>query len=113
MKLKKYIKKLIKLINFEREAEIELMVGEIKKMSGKKREELGRAINKVKGKYIGKELGMGIVQFGRSDIIDTEISIGDMVLVSTGNPLRSDLKGTVTEKGARFIKVAFDGRVRK
>ena len=113
MKLKKYIKKLIKLINFEREAEIELMVGEIKKMSGKKREELGRAINKVKGKYIGKELGMGIVQFGRSDIIDTEISIGDMVLVSTGNPLRSDLTGTVTEKGARFIKVAFDGRVPK
>lgn len=113
VKLKKYIKKLIKLINFEREAEIELMVNEIEKMSGKKREELGRAINKVKGKYIGKELGLSIVQFGRSDVIDTEISIGDMVLVSTGNPLRSDLTGTVTEKGARFIKVAFDGRVPK
>ena len=31
IKLKKHIKKLIKLINFEREAEIELMVNEIKK----------------------------------------------------------------------------------
>ena len=113
VKLKKYIKKLIKLINFEREAEIELMVNEIKNMSGKKREELGRAVNKVKGKYIGKELGLSIVQFGRSEIIDTEISVGDMVLVSTGNPLRSDLTGTVTEKGGRFIKVAFDSRVPK
>ena len=36
-----------------------------------------------------------------------------MVLVSTDNPLRSDLTGTVTEKGARFIKVAFDKRVPK
>ena len=36
-----------------------------------------------------------------------------MVLVSTDNPLRSDLTGTVTEQGARFIKVAFDKRVPK
>ena len=111
--MKKYIKKLIKLVDYEREAEIELMVSEIEKMSGQKREELGRAVNKVKGKYLGKELGLNIVQFGRSEKIDTEISVGDMVLVSTGNPLRSDLTGTVTEKGARFIKVAFDNRVPK
>lgn len=113
IKLKKYIKKLIKLVNYEREAEIELMVSEIEKMSGEKREELGRAINKVKGKYLGKELGLNIVQFGRREIIDTEIGVGDMILVSTGNPLRSDLTGTVTEKGVRYIKVAFDHRVPK
>lgn len=111
--MKKYIKKLIRLINYERDAEIELMQTEIMNMSGIKREELGRAINKVKGKHLGKELGMQIVQFGRSDIIETEISVGDMVLVSTDNPLRSDLTGTVTEKGARFIKVAFDKKVPK
>jgi predicted DNA helicase len=111
--LKKYIKRLIQLVNYERDAEIELMQSEIQNMSGKKREELGRAINKVKGKYAGKELGMQIVQFGRSEPIDTEISVGDMVLVSTDNPLRSDLTGTVTEKGARFIKVSFDRRIPK
>ncbi|WP_405304400.1 IGHMBP2 family helicase [Methanobrevibacter sp.] len=111
--MKKYIKKLIRLINYERDAEIELMQTEIMNMSGKKREELGRAINKVKGKYLGKELGLQIVQFGRSEPIDTEISVGDMVLVSTDNPLRSDLTGTVTEKGARFIKVAFDKSIPK
>lgn len=111
MKLKKYIKNLIKLVNYERDAEIELMRFEIAHMSGQKREELGRAINKVKGKYIGEELGLKIVQFGRSEIIETEISVGDMVLVSTANPLSSDFTGTVTEKGARFIKVAFDKRI--
>ena len=113
MKLKKYIKNLIRLINYERDAEIDLMTYEISTMSGQKREELGRAINKVKGKSLGKELGLQIVQFGRSEVIDTEISVGDMVLISTDNPLRSDLTGTVTEKGARFIKVAFDKRVPK
>ena len=34
-----------------------------------------------------------------------------MVLVSTANPVSSDFTGTVTEKGARFIKVAFDKRI--
>ena len=111
--MKKYIKNLITLINYERDAEIDLMTREISTMSGQKREELGRAVNKVKGKSLGKELGMQIVQFGRSEVIDTEISVGDMVLVSTDDPLRSDLTGTVTEKGARFIKVAFDKRVPK
>ena len=113
MKMQKYIKNLIRLINYEREAEIDLMTKEISSMSGKKREELGRAITKVKGKRMGKELGMEIVQFGRSERIDTEIAVGDMVLISTDNPLRSDLTGTVTEKGARFIKVAFDKRIPK
>ena len=106
--MKKYIKQLIKLINYERDAEIELMTNEIKNLSPKKRESLGRAINKVKGKYLGKQLGSQIVQFGRSEKIETEISVGDMVLISTGYPLRSDLTGTVVEKGARFIKVAFE-----
>ncbi len=111
--MKKYIKNLIRLINYERDAEIDLMTHEISTMSGQKREELGRAINKVKGKRLGKELGLEIVQFGRSERIETEISVGDMVLISTDNPLRSDLTGTVTEKGARFIKVAFDKRIPK
>ncbi|WP_299522114.1 IGHMBP2 family helicase [uncultured Methanobrevibacter sp.] len=111
--MKKYIKQLIKLINYERDAEIELMTNEIKNLSPKKREDLGRAINKVKGKYLGKQLGSQIVQFGRSQKIETEISIGDMVLISTGYPLRSDLTGTVVEKGARFLKVAFEKSIPK
>lgn len=111
--MKKYIKKMLKLIDYEREAEIELMISEIKNMSGIKREKLGRAINKLNGKYLGHELGLEIVQYGRNEIIDTEISVGDMVLISTQDPLKSNLTGTVTEKGNRFIKVAFDKKVPK
>lgn len=111
--MKKYIKKMLKLIDYEREAEIELMISEIKNMSGIKREKLGRAINKLNGKYLGHELGLEIVQYGRNEIIDTEISVGDMVLISTQDPLKSNLTGIVTEKGNRFIKVAFDKKVPK
>ena len=82
-------------------------------MSPQKRESLVRAINKVKGKYLGKQLGSQIVQFGRSEKIETEISVGDMVLISTGYPLRSDLTGTVVEKGARFIKVPIEKSIQK
>ncbi|MDO5848064.1 MAG: IGHMBP2 family helicase [Methanobrevibacter sp.] len=106
--MKKYIKKLTALVDEERKAEMELMINEIKRLSPGKREQLGRAINKVKGKNLGKELGFNIIQYGRREPIDTEISVGDIVLISIGNPLKSDLTGTVTEKGGRFIKVAIE-----
>ncbi|MCF0225947.1 MAG: AAA family ATPase, partial [Methanobrevibacter sp.] len=106
--MKKHIKKLVALVGEERKAEMELMINEIKKLSPKKREQLGRAINRVKGKNLGKELGFNIIQYGRRELIDTEISVGDIVLISVGNPLKSDLTGTVTEKGSRFIKVAIE-----
>jgi len=108
-----YKEELIKLINYERDAEISVMVNEIKNMSASKRESLGRCITKMKGKRAGKELGLEIVQFGRSQRIDTEISVSDVVLVSTDYPLKSNVTGTVIEKGARYIKVAFDMKVPK
>ena len=111
--MKEYINDLIKLINFEREEEISLMINEIKTMSSYKREEKGRAINKLKGKFIKKELGLNIVQYGRSYDIITEINVGDIVLISTKNPLKSDLTGTVVEKGKKYIKVAFTNKVPK
>lgn len=106
--MKKYIKRLVELVNEERKAEMDLMINEIKRTSPKKREELGRAINNVKGKNLGKELGFNIIQYGRRQPIDSEINVGDIVLISVGNPLKSDLTGTVTEKGGRFIKVAIE-----
>ncbi|MEE3419304.1 MAG: IGHMBP2 family helicase, partial [Methanosphaera sp.] len=109
--MKKYVEKLVKLINFEREEEINLMINEIKKMSSIERERVGRAIEGMKGKKLGKELGETIVQYGRSKAINTEINIGDVVLVSNGNPLSSQLTGTVTEKGNKYIKLAFDSKI--
>lgn len=109
--MKKYIDRLIELINFEREEEISVMINEIKKMSSHEREIVGRAVNGMQGKKLGKELTSTIVQFGRSKSITTEISVGDIVLISTDNPLKSQLTGTVTEKGNKYIKVAFDVKV--
>ena len=111
--MKSYIEKLIKLINYERDEEIDVMINEIKRMSSFEREQVGRAVNGLKGKRLGKELGLTIIQYGRSKSIDTEISVGDVVLVSNDNPLKSQLTGTVTEKGARYIKVSFEKKVPK
>ncbi|MDO5824954.1 MAG: IGHMBP2 family helicase [Methanosphaera sp.] len=109
--MKKYIEKLITLINYEREEEIKVMVNEIKKMSSYEREQAGRAITNMKGKRLAKELGSTIVQYGRKKRIDCEISVGDVVLISTDNPLKSNLTATVTEKGSKYLKVAFEKKV--
>lgn len=106
--MEKYISKLIELVNDERKAEISAMKNEIKRLSPYQREKKGRAINNLKGKSLGKELGYNIIQYGRKEIIDTEINVGDLVLISKGNPLKSNLTGTVTEKGGRFIKISLE-----
>ncbi|MCD6482766.1 MAG: IGHMBP2 family helicase [Candidatus Aenigmarchaeota archaeon] len=105
---KRFINHLKKLITLERNAEINAMRSEISKISGKEREKRGRAILNLKGKVIGKELGYILVKFGRSKPFETEIKVGDLVLISRGNPLASNLVGTVVEKGKRFITVAVD-----
>lgn len=106
--VKSYIKRLIKLVEMEREAEINAMMNEIRRLSPQKREKLGRAINGLNGKVTGRELGFHLVKYGRREPIDTQISVGDLVLISRGNPLRSDLTGTVAAKGKRFIVVALE-----
>jgi predicted DNA helicase len=108
MKLGKYIKWLKRLVEREREAEIEIMKKEIGTLSGKERENLGRAVLGLKGKVVGREFSFKIVKYGREKEIDTEISVGDLVLISRGNPLRSNLVGVVTEKGKRYLSVALE-----
>jgi predicted DNA helicase len=108
MKLGKYIKWLKKLVEREREAEIEIMKKEIKTFSGKEREKLGRAILGLKGKVVGREFSFKIVKYGREKEIETEISVGDLVLISRRNPLKSNLVGVVTEKGKKYLCVALE-----
>jgi len=96
------------LIDQERRAEIEATIGELKSMSGEEREIYGRAILGLRGSKEPSRLGLYFVRFGRSRIIDTEISSGDIVLISRGDPLKSDLTGTVSEVRKNFITVAFD-----
>ena len=108
MKLGKYIKWLKRLVEREREAEIEIMKREIRSLSGKEREKLGRAVLGLRGKVVGREFSFKIVKYGREKEIETEISVGDLVLISRGNPLRSNLVGVVTEKGKRYLSVALE-----
>ncbi len=98
------------LIELERRAEIEATINEIKSISGKERELYGRAILGLKGQKQPQRLGLYFVRFGRSAIIDTEIASGDIVLVSKGEPLRSDVTGTVSEVRKNFLTVAFEQR---
>ena len=103
-----YVSRLKELVELERKAEIEAMREEIKKLSGEEREKLGRAILNLNGKVVGQEFGYRLVKYGRAKPFKTEIGVGDLVLISRGNPLTSDLVGVVTEKGSRFVVVALE-----
>jgi len=108
MKLKKFIKKLKRLVEIEREAEMIAMLEEMRKISGKKRERLGRAILELSGKVVGEEFGFKLLKFGRRKKIETEIKVGDLVLLSKGNPFKNSLSGTVVEKGSYFLTVSLE-----
>ncbi|KLO22251.1 IGHMBP2 family helicase [Marinitoga sp. 1155] len=105
-----YLELLYEAIDLEKEAEIKTMINEIK-LYGKNREKIGRAINNLKGKFIRKEIGgIYLIKFGREEPFKTDISVGDVVLISKGNPLKSDLTGSVTEIGNKYIVVSFSNR---
>ena len=87
------------------------METEIRNMSAEEREREGRTINDLSGKFIKKELKMAIAKFSSYRFIETEINVGDMVLISKGKPLEKNISGTVTEKRAHSIFVAFSGRI--
>ncbi|AEC52375.1 dna2-nam7 helicase family protein [Pyrococcus sp. NA2] len=108
MSIISFINRLKELVEIEREAEIEAMRLEMKRLSGIERERVGRAILNLNGKIIGEELGYFLVKYGREREIKTEISVGDLVVISRRDPLKSDLVGTVVEKGKRFIVVALE-----
>ncbi len=105
-----YVEKFKFLIDMERLAELEQQEEEIKRLSGFERELLGRAVLGLKGIRLGLKFHYHIVKFLREKEIQTEITSGDIVLVSRGNPLKSDLQGTVLKVGERYITVAFDNR---
>ncbi|ASJ01097.1 IGHMBP2 family helicase [Thermococcus gorgonarius] len=106
--LSRFINRLKELVELERKAEIEAMRAEMKRLSGREREKVGRAILGLNGKIIGEELSYFLIRYGREKEIKTEISVGDLVVVSKRDPLKSDLVGTVVEKGKRFITVALE-----
>ncbi len=108
IKISEFVERQKYLIDLERQAEIEATMREIKSLSGAEREIYGRAILDLKGSKLPSRLNLYFVKFGRSKPIDTEISSGDIVLISRGEPLKSDVTGTVSEVGRNHITVAFE-----
>ncbi|MDK2896580.1 MAG: hypothetical protein PWP04_700 [Candidatus Atribacteria bacterium] len=96
-------------IAFERKEQIKSTQQEIQRLSAEEREKKGRAILGLRGQLRGREVGgFYLVRFGRREVFpELEIKVGDIVLVSRGNPLKSDLTGTVTEVTAHSLTVAF------
>lgn len=116
--LVEYTKKYKRLVEMEREEEMKQHQLEIKHYSAREREEKGRAILHLKGRDEGKALGQrSLVKFMRQkpgeQLPDTEISIGDLVMISKNNPLADDNPtGTVVEMTKYSLTVVFDGEPR-
>ena len=106
---KEYANHFKKLIELEREAEKEFHIREIKLLTGKEREQRGRAILGLKASFKGNIVGgYKVYRFGRPDMPENhQIKVGDVVLVSRGNPLKEGVEGTVYEKGKKYLDIAF------
>lgn len=112
--LVEYTKHFSRLVEMEREEEMKQHELEIKHLSPREREQKGRAILHLKGRDEGKALGQKhLVKFMRQrpgeKLPDTEISIGDLVMISKKNPLAEDNPtGTVAEMTNYSITAVFD-----
>ncbi len=113
-KLTGYIDKWKKLVQLEREEEMERHEEEIRSTSGREREKLGRAVLHLRGKDVGEDLGgKRMVKFSRNrkgeELPENEISVGDLVTLSKNDPLRDDNPaGTVAESTNYSFTIAFE-----
>jgi len=105
-----YVERFKRLLEAERQAEVKAQQEEMRRLSGRERELLGRAILDLKGTKAGTKFHFHLVKFGRRRLIETEIASGDVVLISRGNPLKSDLTGTVLKVTPHSLTVAFENR---
>ena len=110
----KYIGHFTELVELEREEQMRRHEEEMRRLSGREREDRGRAFLMMKGK--SQDLGLGgkhLVKFRKqtagTTLPESEIEVGDLVLISKtslwdeDNPL-----GTVAEKTSYAITIAFD-----
>jgi predicted DNA helicase len=102
-----YIEEYKRLIDIERRAEMDAQIKEIRTTTPKERERYGRAILGLKGRSVGRKFDLYLIRFSRDALIQTEIGSGDIVLISRGDPLKSDLSATVMQVSKNYIEVAF------
>ncbi len=93
------------LIEKERLAEKQFYMEEMKHLPGQIREKYGRAILHLNAKFKGTYLDFKIYILGRKNMPEHLFKVGDIVLISAGNPLRMNVEATVSAVGNRFIEV--------
>ena len=102
------------LVQLEREEEMERHEREIRSLSGPERQRRGRALLGLRGRDEGEALEGHLVKFLRRpgrELPETEISVGDLVMVSRDDPARDDNPtGTVVQRTGYSVTAAFDGR---
>ncbi len=112
--LNDYYNKFTSLIELERKEEMERHEIEIKRLTPRQREKKGRALLNMRGKKDGHTYDhKPKVKFMKEEVgeklPDTEISIGDLVMISKNRPLDdNNPTGTVSEKTNYSLTVVFD-----
>jgi len=110
-----------KVIKKERECEIKYFKNLIKNVPLKKREKEGFSISNLKAKKIPNSLKL-IYRFGRNKEIDTEIKIGDTVIVyfqelenekDKEKIFKQGIFGVLENKGKKFLDISFNRKLPK
>lgn len=110
-----YVRRFSELVELEREEQMRFHEEEMRRLSGKEREERGRAYLMMRGRSEG--LGLGgkyLVKFKKKNstqLPESEIEVGDLVIVSPRGRAPWDKRnptGTVSAKTSYSITVAFD-----
>ncbi|MEO1928529.1 MAG: IGHMBP2 family helicase [Nautiliaceae bacterium] len=103
--VKEYANYFKELVEKERIAEKEFHLNEIKRLSGVERQKRGRAVLGLRMKFVGEFLDFKIYKFNRNNMPEHQIKVGDIVLVSKGEPLKFAKEATVSGVGKNFIEV--------
>ncbi|MEC9488183.1 MAG: DbpA RNA binding domain-containing protein, partial [Halanaerobium sp.] len=112
-----YLHKFRELVEDERQEEMDAHLQEIKNLTGRQREEKGRAILHLKGRdqgegYAGRHLVKFLRQQPGERLPENEIKVGDLVMLSLDKPLHPDNPtGTVVEMTGYSLTVVFDNRL--
>ena len=112
-KIYDYVSRFQRLVELEREEEMREHEESIRTLSGQQRESEGKAILHLRGRDEGNALEGKLVKFMRQHkgepLPETEIAVGDLVMISRRDPLLSDNPtGTVVQKTNYSVTVAFD-----
>ena len=98
--LKRYQRHFKKLVRLEQLEEISFHLTEINSISGLQREKKGRAILGLTAREYGRGLGgIYLVRLNHENVLpESEIGVGDLVIISRGHPSGEEAQAVVTEK---------------